>query len=176
MQPPVPICIFLSRREVEVFEPASNWHLVSISDGPEDQAVIDEARWQTVSYHHFVDAGFDEDVIDIYGPDFEKHYVDYLLRSKADILRHRLHEIAAQGGCITVNCHAGRSRSAAVARYLSSHLGYQLDKPTPDANMCVYRMLAMDERLMAAYQAATHEGQSADPPQGLLAALRKLFR
>lgn len=175
MQRTIPSCTFLSRSEVEAYTPGPDCHLISISDGPEDQACIDEARWKTVSYHHFIDAGFDEEVIEIYGPDFERHYVDYLLSSKADVLRNRIREMATQGEFIAVNCRAGRSRSAAVALYISKHHGYQLHKPTPDANQCVYRMLANDLHLMAAYRAAITPVEPEAPKRGLLSAIKSLF-
>lgn len=171
----IPSCTFLSRSEAEAYSPGPDCHLISISDGLEDQACIDEARWKSVSYHHFIDAGFDEEVIEIYGPDFERNYVDYLLSSKADVLRERIREIADQGEYIAVNCHAGRSRSAAVALYLSKHHGYQLHKPTPDANQCVYRMLAKDVHLMAAYRAASTPAEPEAPKRSLLSAIKSLF-
>ncbi|MCS8012195.1 hypothetical protein N0430_19095 [Pseudomonas aeruginosa] len=175
MQRTIPSCTFLSRSEAEAYSPGPDSHLISISDGPEDQAHIDEACWKSVSYHHFIDAGFDEEVIEIYGPDFEQHYADYLLSSKADVLRVRIQEIAALGEFIVVNCHAGRSRSAAVALYISKHHGYQLHKATPDANQCVYRMLANDVRLMAAYRAASTPVEPEAPRLSLVSAIKSLF-
>ena len=175
MKQTIPSCTFLSRSEAEAYVPGPDCHLISISDGPEDQACINEARWKSVSYHHFVDAGFDEEVIEIYGPDFERNYVDYLLSSKADVLRERIRDIANQGGNIAVNCQAGRSRSAAVALYIRRHHGYQLHKPTPDANQCVYRMLANDFSLMAAYRAASTQVEPEAPKRSLLSAIKSLF-
>jgi len=148
------ICTFLSRRDAEELVPPLGYHLVSISDDRIDQAKIDESRWASVSYHHFVDAGFDEDVIEFYGQEFEANYVDYLLAGKADTLRARLDGLANTSRSVVVNCQAGRSRSAAVAMYLQKHHGYQVDQPMPDANLCVYRMLAKDASLMNAYEAS----------------------
>lgn len=153
----MPTCTFLPRSEVVSLTPPAGYHLVSISDDMDDQAMVDEGRWASVSYHFFVDAGFDEDVIEIYGSDFELHYADYFLAHKADELRKRLDDLAKGRQDIVVNCQAGRSRSAAVAIYLNRHHGYALDKPTPDANLCVYRMLAKDPKLMAAYPPASEQ-------------------
>ncbi|EPS4557542.1 TPA: dual specificity protein phosphatase family protein [Pseudomonas aeruginosa] len=171
----IPSCTFLSRSDAEAYSQGPDWHLISISDGLEDQARIDEARWKSVSYHHFIDAGFDEEVIEIYGPDFERNYVDYLLSGKADVLRERIREITDRGENIAVNCQAGRSRSAAVALYISKHYGYQLHKPTPDANQCVYRMLANDVHLMAAYRAASTPVEPEAPKRSLLSAIKSMF-
>lgn len=162
----IPECDFLPRTETEALTPLPGFHLVSISDDLEDQARVEESRWASVSYHYFVDAGFDEEVLGIYGSDFEKHYVDYFLWAKADDLRARLAELAGVRASLIINCQAGRSRSAAVAMYMQRHHGYLLRRPTPDANLCVYRMLAMDRELMTAYQAATSK-EAPKPRRGL---------
>lgn len=162
----IPECDFLPRTEAEALTPPPGYHLVSISDDIDDQARIDESRWESVSYHHFVDAGFDEEVLAIYGSDFEKHYVDYFLWAKAEDLRSRLSALAGARANLIINCHAGRSRSAAVAMYMQRHHGYLLRRPTPDANLCVYRMLAMDRELMTAYQTATSK-EGPKPRRGL---------
>lgn len=88
--------------------------MLSISEGLEDQANIKETRWKSLSYHDFIDAGFDEEVIEIYGPYFERSCVEYLLSSKADVLRDRIREIATQREFIAVNCHAGLSRNLSL--------------------------------------------------------------
>lgn len=172
--PTTPACDFLPRTAAEALTPPPGYHLVSISDDIDDQARIDESRWESVSYHHFVDAGFDEEVLQIYGTDFEQHYADYLLAHKADQLRARLSALVGERANIVINCQAGRSRSAAVAMYLHKHHGYLLQKPTPDANLCVYRMLAMDPQLIAAYQTAVTPSTS-DRPLGLIARLKAIL-
>lgn len=132
--------------------------MISISDGPDDQAEIDEGRWASVSYHYFIDAGFDEETIALFGGDggdFELRFRDYFLEDRAEEMRRRIAAIVELKQDIVVNCQAGRSRSAAVAKFISSHYGYQLEKPTPDANLCVYRMLAKDGVLIRAYRNAT---------------------
>lgn len=159
----MPTCTFMSRSDVLSYLPVGTAHLVSISDDHDDQARIDERRWQSVSYHHFVDAGFDEEIIGLNGDQFEVHYADYFLASKADMLRVRLQELVSAGQDIVINCQAGRSRSAAVAMYLNRVHGYQLDKPTPDANLCVYRMLAQDPSLLAPYARATSTAEPQEP-------------
>ena len=172
--PTTPACDFLPRTAAEALTPPPGYHLVSISDDIDDQARIDESRWESVSYHHFVDAGFDEEVLQIYGTDFEQHYADYLLAHKADQLRARLSALVGERANIVINCQAGRSRSAAVAMYLHRHHGYRLQKPTPDANLCVYRMLAMDPQLIAAYQTGVTPSTS-DRPLGLIARLKAIL-
>lgn len=151
----MPKCTFMSRSDVASFKPKGLAHLISISDDHDDQVQLDEHRWASVSYHFFVDAGFDEEIIDLNGDQFEIHYSDYFLAPKARALRDRLQGLISAGHDIVINCQAGRSRSAAVAMYLNRVHGYRLDKATPDANLCVYRMLAEDPSLLAAYSKAT---------------------
>ncbi|RAU36352.1 hypothetical protein [Pseudomonas sp. RIT411] len=175
MKAPEAQCLFLSRGDAERFRPAAGSHLVSISDGPEDPAAIDENHWESVSYHHFIDAGFDEETIALYGSNFERTFRDYLLMPKAEELRTRLDTLAAQRVFVVINCQAGRSRSAAAAAYLRDRHGYHLEKPTPDANMCVLRMLSRDASLMAAYREASRQTESEPAPGGFLSAIRSLL-
>lgn len=175
MTTPEPLCLFLSRGDAERFRPAAGSHLVSISDGPEDLAAIDETRWESVSYHHFIDAGFDEETIALYGSNFERTFRDYLLMPKAEELRTRLNTLAAQRAFVVINCQAGRSRSAAAAAYLRDQHGYRLEKPTPDANMCVIRMLFRDPLMMAAYREATKQAEPAQAPRGFMSAIKSML-
>lgn len=95
MTSPEPACLFLPRTDAERFRPVAGSHLVSISDGPEDPAAIDETHWESVSYHHFIDAGFDEETIALYGSNFERTFRDYFLKPKAEVLRTRLDTLTA---------------------------------------------------------------------------------
>lgn len=94
---------------------------------------------------------------------------------KAEELRIRLDTLAAQRVFVVINCQAGRSRSAAAAAYLRDRHGYHLEKPTPDANMCVLRMLSRDASLMAAYREASRQTESEPAPGGFLSAIRSLL-
>jgi len=160
----MPACVFLSKADAEGFEPHLPAHLISIADSAQDQALIDHSRWSSVSYHHFTDAGFDEEVLSCFiGAHFEREFSDYILAEKARDLRERIHQATARGELIVVNSHAGRSRSAAVARYIETKYGYSLTAPTPDANLCVFRMLVEDPALMYAYANAVHP--LSEPPK-----------
>lgn len=168
---------FLPRSEVEALIPPRGYHLISISDGEEDEANIDESKWSSVSRHHFIDAGYDEETIAMFGSDFTSRFADYCLEGSADVLRARVLEIVQRREPVVVNCQAGRSRSAAVAKFISDHHGYELLQPTPDANMCVYRMLARDAALIQAYRAATTppSTETSAQSENLLATLKRIF-
>lgn len=127
------------------------------------------------SYHHFIDAGFDQETIALYGSNFERTFRDYLLMPKAEEMRIRLDTLAAKRVFEVINCQAGRSRSAAAAAYLRDRHGYHLEKPTPDANMCVLRMLSRDASLMAAYREASRQTESEPAPGGFLSTIKLLL-
>lgn len=133
-----------------------------------------------MSYHHFIDAGFDEDTLLMFigdGCEFETRFRDYFLEDRAQAMRQRIAEIVKKREAIVVNCQAGRSRSAAVAKFIASHYGYILEQPTPDANMCVYRMLAKDGLLLSAYAHATAQRHEAhqDTEHSFIVALKRLL-
>jgi hypothetical protein len=148
----MPTVQFMSRSDVQRFKPSAPAHLLSISDGEDDQAVVDGGRWQTVEYHHFVDGDFDEEKMALFGAKFEHFFRDYFLSAKADRLRDSIGRLAATGADIVVNCQAGRSRSAAVSRFISESYGYLLSQDTPESNQTVLRMLRRDSSLLAAYR------------------------
>lgn len=94
---------------------------------------------------------------------------------KAEEMRIRLDTLAAKRVFEVINCQAGRSRSAAAAAYLRDRHGYHLEKPTPDANMCVLRMLSRDASLMAAYREASRQTESEPAPGGFLSTIKLLL-
>lgn len=155
--------LFLPQAAAEMLIPPPRSHLISISDGETDQAKIDRTRWESVSFHHFVDGGFDEGIVAACGADFQKIYASYFLPETAIALRQRIFNIADSADMIVVNCIYGRSRSAAVARYIHEFHGYKLDRPALEANMTVYRLLAQDPGLlMACRQALAAAEQKTD--------------
>ncbi|CAD0264172.1 conserved hypothetical protein [Pseudomonas veronii] len=148
----MPSVQFLSRMDVQRYKPRAPAHLLSISDGDDDQAIVDASRWQSVEYHHFVDGDFDEEKIAMFGASFEHLFRDYFLNLQADRLRESIDRLAATGVDIVVNCQAGRSRSAAVAQFISERHRYSLCQEAPGANQTVLRMLRRDPALLAAYR------------------------
>ena len=83
--------------------------------------------------------------------------------------------LAATGLDIVVNCQAGRSRSAAVAKYISERHGYDLKQETPDANQTVLRLLRRDSLLCSTYRDVTSAGSSDQKADGAVRALLKLL-
>lgn len=140
---------FLPRQDAEALIPPAGAHLLSISDSEGDQAKIDESRWASVSFHHFLDQGYDEELVDVCGADFETVYKNCFLPKDARAMRERIFALIEAGASlIIVNSEAGRSRSAAVARYIHECHNFALSQPTPEANLTVYRLLTQDPSLM----------------------------
>lgn len=166
--------MFLGREDAEALSPSSAAHLLSISDSEEDQAQIDESRWASVSYHHFLDQGYDEELVDACGADFEAVYKSCFLPDDARAMRERIFALVEAGASlIVVNCQAGRSRSAAVARYIHERHNYELDQSAPDANLTVYRLLSQDPSLMLSCRMAI---ELSDQPPNRQSWLAKLVR
>lgn len=152
--------VHVSREVVAEMVPPAGAHLISISDSEEDQMRIDMSGWDSVSYHHFVDGGYDETIIRDCGYKFERMYQSYILPSKADHIRERIAGIA-EASLIVVNCRYGRSRSAAVARYISDIYGHTLDPMPTEANLTVYGLLHKEPQLIRAIE----EGRELGPTE-----------
>ncbi|MDI2145020.1 hypothetical protein KBJ94_23505 [Pseudomonas sp. ITA] len=149
----MPTVQFMSRIDAQRYRPAGQVHLLSISDGEDDQALVEASHWQSVEFHYFVDGDFDEEKMAMFGTKFEHLFRDYFLMPQADRLRESIGRLTATGLDIVVNCQAGRSRSAAVSQFISETYGYSLIQETPEANQTVLRMLRRDSDLLAAYRA-----------------------
>ena len=166
---------FMGRRDVETHCPISPTHLVPISDGEDDQAQIVQSRWASISFEYFVDGEYDETQMLMFGEKFPVSFQDYLLPPQAESLRSLVDRLASTGLDIVVNCQAGRSRSAAVARYISDLHGYDLKQETPDANQTVLRLLRRDSLLCSTYRDVTSAGSSDNKADGAVRALLKLL-
>jgi len=171
----MPTVRFMGRRDVETHCPMAPTHLVSISDGEDDQAQIVQSRWASVAFEYFVDGEYDETRMLMFGAKFPVSFQDYLLPPQADSVRSLVDRLASTGLDIVVNCQAGRSRSAAVARYISERHGYDLKQETPDANQTVLRLLRRDSSLCSTYRDVTSPSSSDQKADGVVRALLKLL-
>lgn len=187
MNPPSPPLHvqFMSRADVESFTPPPNAMLISISDTPDDKAHIQPAMWRQVGMYHFVDGGYDEEAIATFGSDFDRIYgADYFTPEKADTMRADIDRmVGLMPQLLVVNCQAGRSRSAAVAQYISERYGAIIAQETPEANQTVLRLLRLDSSLNRAIQEAragkfendSPDGDEFRPKRGFVSRLLELF-
>lgn len=143
---------FMSRYDIEHFTPPPRSVLISIADNENDRAKIDLSSWDGVYFQSFIDAGYDEESLS-FGQDFDKVYADYITPEKAQSLRHDIEDaLMKRPDLVVINCHAGRSRSAAVAQYLKERYGADMTQDTSEANQTVFRLLRLDRGLMDAIE------------------------
>lgn len=175
--------LFMSRYDIEHFTPPPRAALISIADNENDKAKIDPSKWSGVYYHFFIDAGYDEESLS-FGQDFDQVYADYITPEKAQALRQDIEKALGTGpDLVVINCHAGRSRSAAVAQYLSERYGAKLTQETNEANQTVFRLLRFDRSLLDAIESSRNDKnlgqnpvQDEQPaPTGFIVRLLNLF-
>ena len=117
--------IFMGKRAIEELSPIDDAVVVSISDSGQDEAQL-LPGWKSVHRMHFVDGGYDEASLRFVGTNYKYIYASYFDRELAielcDVIRRHI-----QTGVLTfiINCHAGRSRSAAVAKYIFDTYGFE---------------------------------------------------
>lgn len=116
--------VFLSKHAIENLEPVVGAVVISISDSSQDEAKL-KPGWEKVHRFHFIDAGYDAKALRWVGANHKYIYASYFNRELAIKLSDVI-EKTVNGGSNTfiVNCHAGQSRSAAVAKYLYDQYGY----------------------------------------------------
>ncbi len=144
------VVVYMSRQDVEKFYPPHGAVLISISDDPQYQAHLKDTTWARVFFHHFLDGGYDEQLVAYSGHRFRDIYQSYLMPEGAAKLRHQIGMVVDKTELIVVNCEYGRSRSAAVAKYISETHDFQLGQDASEANETVYKLLNNDRALMQA--------------------------
>lgn len=117
--------IFMGKRAIEELSPIDEAVVVSISDSDQDEANL-RPGWKSIHRVHFVDGGYDEASLRFVGTNYKYIYASYFDRELSielcDFIRKHV-----QAGVQTfiVNCHAGRSRSAAIAKYILDTYGFE---------------------------------------------------
>lgn len=142
--------IYMSKEDVEAFSPPPGSALFSISDNQFERAEVDESKWDSVFFHYFIDGGYDEQLIEYSGKKFREDYQSYFMPETGEKIRKELDSVVGKCSLIVVNCKYGRSRSAALAKYISDVYGYSREQDAEEANQTVYRMLHQDGVLMGA--------------------------
>lgn len=116
--------VFLGKQLVEKLEPVGNAVVISISDSSMDEAKLKHG-WASVHRFYFIDAGYDEKSLRFVGPNYKYIYASYFNRDIAIAIRTIIADSVSSGvDTFVVNCHAGQSRSAAIAMYLHDQYGY----------------------------------------------------
>lgn len=153
-----PEVIFMSIDDAEYFRSPPKSHLISIYEKEDARPRITNLHWESVSKHRFLDAGYNEHLIEACGSEFRTIFNNYIMPEDAAELRSRIKSIANKARLIVVSDYSGVSSSAAVARYIQEQYRFKLVSPTPLANGTVYRLLSLDKSLMRAMGKANVAG------------------
>ncbi|MCG7952650.1 MAG: hypothetical protein N0E56_15740 [Candidatus Thiodiazotropha endolucinida] len=124
MSSPNKIVLFLNKKTAEEMLPIENGAMISITDCRDDEADIND-QWGHVYRFRFIDGSYNEDSLRFVGLNYKYIYSSYFDRAQAVEMNQVISNIVNDGiNTIVVHCHAGRSRSAAVAKYISDRYGY----------------------------------------------------
>lgn len=116
---------FLSKREVSAVTPSPDIAVISIADLVLYKTNFNEG-WHSVQHSYFVDDDYTQELLDASGAEA---YEAYFNKDRSEVLRKHIQFLKQVGvKKIIVHCDAGKSRSAAVAIYISESLGIDLYK------------------------------------------------
>lgn len=116
--------IFVGRSDVEKIVPRERWSLISITDSNDFLPILKEG-WSDIRKFHFIDGDYNEDTLRFVGLNHRYIFSSYFNREEALKMIAGIEQIVtSEPDVIVVHCHAGRSRSAAVAKYISERYGY----------------------------------------------------
>lgn len=116
--------VFVNRGTAEEIHPLPSWGIISVTDSKQDEANLREG-WGYISRHHFIDEYYNDETLDLVGPNYKFIYSSYFDRDKAYDLKKQIAALVdAEVDVIVVHCHAGRSRSAAIAKYIVDRFDY----------------------------------------------------
>lgn len=116
--------IFISQRDAEKIKPGENWALISITDS-EDYLPELQDGWFEIKRYHFIDGDYDEGSLRYVGKNYKYIFSSYFNRELALKMIEEIANIVGKNpSAVVVHCHAGRSRSAAVAKFIHDKYGY----------------------------------------------------
>lgn len=172
--------IFINKHQAEILEPVSGAVLISVNDSRETEADL-QPDWEKVLRYYFIDGTYNEESLRYTGRNYKYIYSAYFDSETAHMMRSEIHECIEKGTKIfIVHCHAGRSRSAAIAKYIHDKYGYNVGNDvghltlgctySPElfsqANLLVYTLLQNPEYYSSVIQeiedsqkASTEENQ-----------------
>lgn len=164
--------IFVSRYQAERMEPAADVAMISIIDFKENKAGL-QSGWESVYIDDFIDAEYTAEMVREYPPSVLE---SMLTREQAIALKAHIESLKSRSiQKVVVHCHAGRSRSCAIALYVSKTLGLPLfsgrqthcspltfdSDDVRFANQMVYRLL-LNPQLFAAELASRETAERVD--------------
>ncbi len=116
--------IFTSLHQAEKLRPFPNSAIISINDCYESEANL-HSGWSNISRFYFIDSDYTEESIRHFGDNARLVYDHHFTKSQALTMIFQIHQFINSGvDTIVVHCYAGRSRSAAVAKFISETFGF----------------------------------------------------
>lgn len=147
--------IFINKHQAEILDPPENSVIISVNDSRETESDLKDG-WSRALRYYFIDDTYNEDSLRFAGINYKYIYSAYFDADIAHTMRSDIAECIDKGTSIfIIHCHAGRSRSAAIAKYIHETYGFsagndvaQLHSPVAfdtdlfsQANPLVYKLL-----------------------------------
>jgi hypothetical protein len=176
--------IFINKHQAEILEPPDNAVIISINDSRETESDLMDG-WSRVLRYYFIDGTYNEDSLRFAGINYKYIYSAYFDADTAHTMRSDIAECIDKGTSIfVIHCHAGRSRSAAIAKYIHETYGYAVGNDVSQleslvsfdsqlfdqANPLVYKLLQQpDYYAPVLFDIETTKlNSSEDQPKGLI--------
>lgn len=135
---PIKHVLFTSQRAFEAKAPWSDWAVISINNSETSTQI--QAGWWDVLRLEF------DDIVE-----YEEPYRLFSEGQARQIIEFVMHCHAEETEGLIVQCNAGVSRSAAVAKWISEKYGLGFPFNYEKYNKYVYRLLKEENQLIAFY-------------------------
>lgn len=135
---------FMPIRDARKLTPSPDTALISIHDAGEPASTdVHNTGWGYYNHIGFDDAAYSLEQIEDHGKEFWDYFDGCARKVHALRIKLMFKEIHNNREIrhIIVHCDAGRSRSAAVAKYYSEEHNLELEGDTSYANSLIYRLL-----------------------------------
>jgi predicted protein tyrosine phosphatase len=137
---------YVSEASALLLTPCANGALVSITEPGREAPLPSPDAWGALLRIQFADAEYDNGTIarlQARGKMFDAESKGFPCGRSARALHVFLDDVAGRPGIdeLTVHCHAGKRRSAAVAKFASERFSADFDHGYADYNKTVYALL-----------------------------------
>ena len=136
---------FTSEYLAGLIEPSLDTAMISIADPDHIPPDVTPTGWGCFYQAFFIDGDYDAETIKTFGPQFRSTFSGYLMEEQAVEIRSFIHSAVEDSHIdkMIVHCTAGKSRSAAVAKYAAELSGGVLtgEHGLDHINTMVYQLL-----------------------------------
>ena len=136
---------YLSEFKASQSKPNGQTAMISIADPGHEPPGISKEGWGLFYQDLFIDGEYDTSTIEIFGHEFLKIFAGYMNEHQAVQIKEFIKLVLIKPNIrhVIVHCTAGRSRSVAIAQYISDLTGITAtgDYGMKDMNHLVYDLL-----------------------------------